>query len=107
MDPPLASEMISPLHLSINKKKINLNLAISNWSNWAKSSFLHERKIGTLIISAIFQMLIIPSLALSADGHRGSLKFGSYDKSTPASFAALVAATCADLHGSVMRLMDP
>ena len=52
-------------------------------------------------------MLKIPSLALSADGQSGSLRLGSYDRSTPASLAALAAAMCADLHGSVIRLIDP
>lgn len=52
-------------------------------------------------------MLSIPSLALSADGHNGSLRLGSYDRITPASFAAFAAAMWADLHGSVMRLIEP
>lgn len=52
-------------------------------------------------------MLKMPSLALSADGHKGSLKLGSYDKITPASFATLVAAMWADLQGSVIKLIEP
>lgn len=59
------------------------------------------------MISAVSHMLKIPSLALSADGQSGSLRLGSYDRSTPASLAALAAAMCADLHGSVIRLIDP
>jgi len=52
-------------------------------------------------------MLRIPSLASSADDHKGSLKFGSYETSTPASLAALAAAMCAVLQGSVIRLIEP
>jgi hypothetical protein len=52
-------------------------------------------------------MLRIPSLASSADDHNGSLKFGSYETSTPASLAALAAAICAVLQGSVIRLIEP
>lgn len=59
------------------------------------------------MISAVSHILNIPSLALSADGHNGSLRFGSYDRSTPASLAVLAAEMCADLHGSVIRLIDP
>ena len=51
-------------------------------------------------------MLRIPSLASSADDHNGSLKFGSYETSTPASLAALAAAICAVLQGSVIRLIE-
>jgi hypothetical protein len=61
----------------------------------------------TLIRSAVSHMLRIPSLASSADDHSGSLKFGSYEISTPASLAAFEAAICAVLHGSVIRLIDP
>lgn len=63
--------------------------------------------MGTLIMSAVSHILRMPSLALSADGHNGSLKFGSYDKITPASFAAFAAAMWADLQGSVIKLMEP
>jgi hypothetical protein len=52
-------------------------------------------------------MLRIPPLASSADDHNGSLKFGSYETSTPASLAALAAAICAVLQGSVIRLIEP
>lgn len=52
-------------------------------------------------------MLRMPSLALCADGHNGSLKLGSYDKITPASFAAFAAAMWADLQGSVIKLIEP
>lgn len=60
-----------------------------------------------MIISAKSHKLKIPSLALAADGHSGSRRFGSYDRRTPAFLAALAAAICADLHGSVIRLIDP
>jgi hypothetical protein len=63
--------------------------------------------MNTLIISAVSHILKIPSLALSAEGHNGSLRFGSYDRMTPASFAAFAAAMWADLHGSVIRLIEP
>lgn len=59
------------------------------------------------MISAISHILRIPSLAVSAEGHKGSLRLGSYDRTTPASFAAFAAAMCADLHGSVIRLIEP
>eukprot|EP01018_Ginkgo_biloba_P028533 Gb_30582 [translate_table: standard] len=52
-------------------------------------------------------MLIIPSRAASADAHNGSLKLGSYERRTPASFAIFIAARCADLHGSAIKLIDP
>lgn len=38
---------------------------------------MKDTGIETLIISAASHILKIPSLALSADGHSGSLRFGS------------------------------
>jgi len=100
MDPPRSSERKLPLHLSFN-----------NRYNIRKPTYpLRLKQISilvTLITSAVSHMLRIPSLASSADDHNGSLKFGSYETSTPASLAALAAAMCAVLQGSAIRLIEP
>jgi hypothetical protein len=61
----------------------------------------------TLITSACSHMLIMPSLAASADGHNANLKFGSYERMLPDFLAILIAAIWLDLQGSEIKLIDP
>lgn len=58
-------------------------------------------------MSAILQMLSIPSFAASADGHNGNRRLGSYDRIAPASLAIRRASMCVEREGCVIRLIEP
>jgi hypothetical protein len=49
----------------------------------------------------------MPFRAASADGHNANLKFGSYERMQPELLAIFIAAMCADLHGSSIKLIEP
>uniref|UniRef100_A0A8R7QHS3 Uncharacterized protein n=1 Tax=Triticum urartu TaxID=4572 RepID=A0A8R7QHS3_TRIUA len=61
----------------------------------------------TLTMSAWSQMLKILVRASSRDGHNASLRFGSYERSAPASLATFMACRCVVRQGSAIKLIDP
>lgn len=61
----------------------------------------------TLITSARFHTLIIPLRAASSEGHKGNLRFGSYESMLPDLLAMSIAASCVDLQGSSIKLIEP
>lgn len=61
----------------------------------------------TLMISALSQIDLMPSLAAAADGHKASRRLGSYDSNAPASLAMRIASRCVEREGSVIKLMEP
>jgi hypothetical protein len=98
---------MDPYHWSERKPPLHLPVSNQMHSHHKPACDMNCYVVVTLMTSAVSHMLRIASLASSADDHNGSLKFGSYQTSAPASLAALAAAICAVLQGSVIRLIEP
>jgi hypothetical protein len=95
---------MDPYHWSERKPPLHLPVSNQMHSHHKPACDMNCYVVVTLMTSAVSPMLRIAS---SADDHNGSLKFGSYETSAPASLVALAAAICAVLQGSVIRLIEP